>query len=204
MQKARKEPPALLARIKGSIAYICPNCKKLSIWKAVNWRKARRECAECHRKFEFGINFFTKLEKLPPFNGRYAEKQTGQPYNNLIDGHPGVEWMCEITGVIDFFCPACLERQQRAPTQPECWIRCTRCRAMWHVGLIMWKPRIGQMVQMPDDWSMPGVTYEDTRWPATPLPALRAHRLRVGGSQPPTAPDSPPPAEPGEGTGEPR
>jgi hypothetical protein len=155
--KAREIPPQVLGRIKGSIAYICPKCKKISQWTHVNWRRARRECTECGKKLEFGIGLNEAVDKLPPFNARLASKVAKDYYNNRLNYTDGQEWIGEITGVIDFFCPKCLERQQRAPTQPECWVKCIRCEAMWLVNLILWHPLPGGVPQMPDDWAMPGL-----------------------------------------------
>lgn len=176
----RKVPPQLVARIKGSICYICPHCHKMCQWVSVNWRMPRRECQDCGRKLQFGLVFDEKLDGMPPYNGRVAVKDRQDPYNNRVNWAEGETWIGEVTGVVDYFCPKCLYRQRRAPTQPECWLKCERCSVVWYVKLIVWKLQSGTPPILPDDWIMPGVNYADPRWAGSPITRLRALRRGAG------------------------
>lgn len=172
--------PEVLARIMGSVAFICPGCKKITNYQKVNWRGPRMECKECKRKFEFGVGLSEHLVGYPPFNARFVEKVAGDWYNNRWNFVGGDLWIGEVTGVVEYFCPKCLERQKRAPTQPECWVKCQRCQAVFFVTLILWKLRKGAKKHIPDDWTMPGLTYEDTEWGVVTARDVRAYRQSVG------------------------
>jgi hypothetical protein len=179
-----QQVPQLLARILSNVFWFCPWCKRPTTWKTVNWRFPRWQCPECKRKIELGVAFNKTIDTLPPYGAaRWVERSIADRLWNRVNFAEGRRWDGEISGLVDFLCPNCAYRQRAWPEQPECWVACMECGAIFFVGLILWQLRPGAQVMTPDDWVMPGLTSAEKEWSKRVVESFRSYRRRIRGGE---------------------
>lgn len=174
------KPPDLIARILGSVFYLCPKCKRPTVGR-IQWRKPRRQCVECYKRYEVGIGLTREPHGVPPYNCKLSRlERHGAKYNNRFGVLTGDDWCGEITGPLQWNCPRCLKPNHGTPTQPECSVKCAHCRIVYFAVLLLWEIPQGSIPRVPEDWIMGGIKYADTGWGDSAVRTLRKNRDSLG------------------------